>query len=294
MAFLTILWKSAEDVTKAFSDAGIEYRPLKGIKTKDLYPNKFMRHMSDVDILIHEEDYVDKIKPIMLSLGWSEGYESDHELHWHKSNLTIELHKRIIPSYNKDYYNVIGDGWEWFEGHTDCEYNFIHFAKHYRDAGVGIGHLVEMEICRGDMDLSDIGLEEFKNNINKTLDNWFNGGEPDEKTELITDVIFSSGEYSTEASRKSSADIKLVNAAGGSRLIAALKSKLGMLFLPWYCWKDQFPILNNAPYLLPVFFVWRIIRTPFRRSARENLTRKIHLQEDYRSKLSAVGLKYDF
>ena len=49
----------------------------------------------------------------MQNLGYSEGSESDHELIWRKGNkILIELHKRIIPSYNKDYYAYFGDGWQ--------------------------------------------------------------------------------------------------------------------------------------------------------------------------------------
>ncbi len=57
VVFLTRLWDAAEIVMKAFNEAGVEYKPLKGISMKDRYPDKYMRYMSDVDILIHENEY---------------------------------------------------------------------------------------------------------------------------------------------------------------------------------------------------------------------------------------------
>ena len=47
----------------------------------------------------------------MESLGFAEKLESDHELIWQKPSAYIELHKRLIPSYNQDYYAYYGEGW---------------------------------------------------------------------------------------------------------------------------------------------------------------------------------------
>ena len=62
-----------------------------------MYPYPEMRAMSDLDIFIKTEEY-DKIKVIMTEMGYTEGSESDHELHWHNDRLCIEFHKRLIPS----------------------------------------------------------------------------------------------------------------------------------------------------------------------------------------------------
>ena len=54
------LWFLGNEISSAFDEAGIEYILLKGIVLKDLYPSPYMSQMSDVDILIHEEDYREK------------------------------------------------------------------------------------------------------------------------------------------------------------------------------------------------------------------------------------------
>ena len=121
------LWNKGDEIQKRFKENGIEFIPLKGIVLKDLYPSPHMRSMSDIDILIKEKEYNKKIKPLMLEMGYTEGKESDHELHWEKDGQMIELHKRIIPSYNKDFYKVIGDGWNWVQ---DNQYEYIYpFCK---------------------------------------------------------------------------------------------------------------------------------------------------------------------
>ena len=68
--------------------------------------------MVDADVLVKTEQYP-KIKNIMSSLGYCETKESDHEYIWDKKGFFhLELHKRLIPSNNEDYYSYYGDGWK--------------------------------------------------------------------------------------------------------------------------------------------------------------------------------------
>ena len=59
-----------------------------------------------MDILIRPEQY-DRIVPILEQLNFREKNETDHELVWIHDDLYLELHKRLIPSYNKDFYWII-------------------------------------------------------------------------------------------------------------------------------------------------------------------------------------------
>ena len=103
--------RSMKEICSAFDEQGIDYLPLKGAVLKNIYPKPEMRSMGDADILIRMEQY-SAIKTIMQKLEYKEITESDHEFIWNKLNVYIELHKRLIPSYNKDYYAYFGDGWE--------------------------------------------------------------------------------------------------------------------------------------------------------------------------------------
>ena len=200
---------------KAFEENGIDHMPLKGTLLKPLYPKSELRCMSDADILIKPEQY-EAIRSIMLKLGYTEGLESDHEYIWKKENFfTAELHKRLIPSYNKDYYEYYGDGWQlgkivngYCYAMTDEDqliYLFTHFAKHYRDSGIGIRHLIDLEIYLKkkpeldfayiDRELQKLQLDVFYGNVLKTLKAWFEGGDEDEVTDFVTERIFGSGSY---------------------------------------------------------------------------------------------------
>ena len=296
--FSTSLWQKAEDVTAEFNKAGIEYIPLKGISAKDSYPEPYMRHMNDVDILIREKDYKKTIKPIMKNLGFTAGAESDHEYIWHKDGQTVELHKRIIPSYNKDFYGVIGDGWEWLKKNGEYIYLFVHFAKHYRDSGIGIVHLIDLEVCKNTGDLfalSDLHLNQFYENVKKTLDCWFRNGEYDSVTSFLTNKFFSGGEYGNAQTQSRSMALKSINQAGGSVKKARRRSVFRALFPTYSAMKMRYNILKPLPFLLPVFYIWRLICAPFsgRVKKRIDMNKSIK-KDDYRDELKFVGLDFWF
>ena len=299
MVALENLWYKGKEIQEKFDSAKIEYIPLKGIVLKDLYPSPLMRSMSDVDILIREKDYKKKIKPIMKELGFTEGTESDHELHWTKDGQLIELHKRIIPSYNKDFYKIIGDGWEWIQNNPYA-YVFTHFAKHYRDSGIGISHLVDLEILRGratDKGLKELHLDKFYNNVRRTLDCWFRNKEFDDVTERITNTIFMSGEYGTEETSIKSQSLKKINSAGGNVRKARTKDLINKAFPPYSAMKRRNPILKKIPVLLPFIWTWRILAAPFKGNVKKNYELNKSITEDkmqYKEELNSVGLDYWF
>ena len=67
--------------------------------------------MGDADLLISMEQY-DAIRPVMLELGYTEGEQSDHEIHWRNSALHVELHKRLVPEDSTRLPELMGEGWE--------------------------------------------------------------------------------------------------------------------------------------------------------------------------------------
>ena len=137
----------------AFSKNDIDHMLIKGPILKRMYPKTDLRPMSDGDILIRLEQK-DKIFNVMRELGYTEIKESAHEFVWGKGAVCIELHKYLVPPYNKDFTSYFGDGWGFaksIDGKTSRYelsvndhyiYMFTHFAEHYRDGGIGMLHMV--------------------------------------------------------------------------------------------------------------------------------------------------------
>ena len=311
--------QEVEQIFAAFEEAGIDYMPLKGTLMKSMYPKQEMRPMSDADILIRYEQYEDRIKGIMESLGFQEGRTSDNELVWERPCAYIELHRRLLPSYNKDYYAYYGDGWRLAKCQQGSRYAmsdedqmvflFTHFAKHYRDAGIGIRHLVDIQVYLDKHpaldqayireQLKQLQLCEFYDNILKTLQVWFEDQKPDQVVEFITQIVFNSGVYGTEQAHVLSDALKLSKKAGKSRKIR--QRKLLAEGFPDYSYMCiRYPKLKGKKILLPAYWVARLVTALFSRdkviSKRKKRLDYISDENvsDYQQALNFVGLDFNF
>lgn len=306
---------SVKELFAAFDEQKIDYMPLKGVLLKNIYPKSEMRSMSDADILIKTEQY-DKIRAVMLKLGYNAVLESDHELVWNRNSISIELHKRLIPSYNKDYYSYFGDGWRLAKVKNGTAYSmtdedqliylFTHFAKHYRDGGIGIKHMTDLWVYRKSKpnldekyiknELTALQLFDFYVNIKNTLSVWFDGKKEDPKTDFITDVIFNSGVYGTRDKHAVSDAVKLSKSTDKVKTKKVFK----LLFPSCRVLSVKYPCLKKAPFLLPFVWIYRIFTTVLFRSDKvkkqAQAIDKMNADNinDYRQSLNYVGLDFNF
>lgn len=305
------------EILKNFDDEGIEYMTLKGTLLKKMYPKPEMRTMGDADILIKTEQY-DKIKPIMEKLGYNEKVESDHEFAWIKKNSFIELHKRLIPSYNKDYYSYFGDGWRLasvkegtsyaMSDEDQMIYLFTHYAKHYRDAGIGIKHIVDLWVYRQNKTLNEdyiktelqkLCLFDFYKNTIDTLSVWFDNAENNETTDFITQIIFGSGTFGTHKAHLLSEAVKISKSKGNAANVK--KDKLTkLIFLPFNSMCSKYPFLEKLPFLLPIMWIVRILNIIlFKRNRIKEQNENLNVITDegitsYQDSLNFVGLDFNF
>ena len=298
-----------------FEKSDIKYMLLKGCVLKPIYPMPEMRLMSDADILIDTKQY-EKIKCIMHELKFVPGCESDHELTWFSENhICVELHKRLIPSYNKDYYDYFGDGWNQaklsehgyvMSPDNNFIYLFTHFAKHYRDSGVGIKYVVDFYVFKNKFpglneeyikkELSKLQLLEFYKNIMYLLDVWFGNAEPTGISDFLTEKIFGFGTYGLAKEDRLSEGLKLSknhNSAMGYKLIKLIFPNCKSL-------ENQYPILKKCKYILPVMWVvhWFDVMIFRRGSVRYQAKILKNMSSDkiknYKSELNYVGLDFNF
>ena len=305
-------------LTALFEENAIDYMPLKGIILKELYPQPEMRCMGDIDILIKPSQY-EKIENILIDLGCEHRVDSDHEYIWRtKNGVTFELHKRLIPSYNRDYYAYFGDGWEraikteenGFSHRLSPEdefiYLFVHFAKHYRDGGIGIKHFTDLRVYLDKVDpdreliaeeLKKLGLYEFFQNVLRTIAVWFDGAEGDAKTDLVTKTIIESGAYGL--SRNKAASSVLREAANGVRDKSTARV-FKMLFLPYKAMCEKYPYLKKYPVFLPIAYAVRIVDVVFNKPEKISANIKYikattpQRVDEYERSLKEVGLEYNF
>ena len=308
-----------EDIARiyqAFEQEQIDYMPLKGCNMKLLYPNHELRVMGDADILIRREQY-ESIRCVMQRLGFAQKQETDHEWVWESKALYLELHKRLIPKTNGDYYRYYGDGWQLARKQQGCRYAmtdedqfvylFTHFAKHYRNGGVGCRHVVDLwiylrthpELDEGYIqnELEALQLYEFYRNILRLLQAWFGEAPWDEITKFMTQVIFANGNW---GNAKTHALAEFVRSKKGNN--SAQRGKLlwlvSRIFPPRGRLIYQYPVLKKWPVLLPAVWIWRCFYAAFFRRAKlrrdyQYLTGISHDEiETQEQALAYVGLRF--
>ena len=280
-------------IFRAFEENNIDYLPLKGCNMKALYPKPEMRTMGDADILIRVDQYR-RIVPVMESLGFVQKYESDHELVWGSPELEVELHKHLIPSNNRDMYAYFGDGWQlavpsggsrWDMTPEDTfVFLFAHFAKHYRDGGIGCRYVLdlwvylranpELRMDRVMASLRKLKLDRFYGNISRLMAVWFEGAQPDDLSEYLTEFIFSSGSWGNVEQRGAVQAVRNMQRAG-SETGGKLRYLVRVVFPNLGAMQKGYPILIKAPWLLPVMWLVRILRRLFCGRSSENRYKRI-------------------
>ena len=300
-----------------FCDLNIDFLVLKGPVIKSKYPHSEMRTMSDIDILIKPDQY-EYVSSVMEKSGYTFALESDHEFVWQKKPfVSIELHKHLIPSYNRDFYGYFGDGWqlakslesgksEYILSQEDVFlYAFTHFTKHYRDGGIGLRHLTDIYVLsNNNMDkeyiekaLKKLEIFEFYNNVIKTLKVCFEDKEADEVTEKILNWIFESGPYGLKKKYELATATK--EAVNNGNQSAENQTFKNVFFPSVSIAKKRYPVLDKAPILLPAIWVVRAVSALiFRReNIKENTTRLKNVTDEavaeYNNELEKVGLKFN-
>lgn len=280
-------------IFRAFDENNIDYLPLKGCNMKALYPKPEMRTMGDADILIRLDQYR-RIVPVMESLGFEQKYESDHELVWGSPELEVELHKHLIPSNNRDMYAYFGDGWQlavpsggsrWDMTPEDMfVFLFAHFAKHYRDGGIGCRYVLDLwvylranpALCmdRVMSSLKKLKLDRFYGNISRLMAVWFEGAHPDALSEYLTEFFFASGSWGNVEQREAAQAARNMQRAGGA-ISGKLRYLVRVLFPNLGAMQEEYSVLIKAPWLLPVMWLVRILRRLFFGRSSKNRYKRI-------------------
>ena len=301
-----------KSICDAFQENGIDHMPVKGTLMKPLYPDHAMRYMCDADILIKEEQY-SKIQPIMESLGFEETGESDHEHIWKQPYLMVELHKHLIPSYNKDYYSYFGVGWDLAKIQNGCRwamtkedafiYDTIHFAKHYRDSSASSRFIIDLWIylrTYPELDhtyirqqLGRLRMEAFYDNIMRVTKAWFEDGQWDDIVERITENLLNDNEKRQQERREAAVDTRAVQAEGSIKKARRMHI-LRRIFLSREQMDWTHPQFKHLP--LPIAWVarWCSSVKKIRNAIQQEKNKTISQEaiENYRQDLEYIGLQF--
>lgn len=249
----------------------IKYIPLKGIRLSKMYPKNMLREMSDIDILVHQED-IPEITEIMKNAGYEHQHSGHHEIYKNQDNVCFEIHTKLIDEKRNNsleqYFDNVWEGalrsgnGSGYVMSPEDEYIYLlaHLYGHFHMGGCGVRYILDIWIYMQenlDMDFELIDkilkiykMKRFSDNILKLGKVWFEGAKPSEVTDELGEYIISSGTYGrTEQYSLSVAD------EGNSAMASILKRKI---FLSSDEMKKRYPWIR-CRLLVPIGYIYRII-----------------------------------
>lgn len=261
-----------EYIRSAFNEKNIEFMFLKGTHLKSLYPVPEMRFMVDMDILVKEKN-MNKGGELILARGFTQEMNNGKDIVLVKKPfLTIELHKMLFVEdyFMHDYFTSV---WNRVELVNGCEYKMplndlyvytlAHLTEHYLEAGSCFRPLMDlylMEKAYSKLDFEYINkqfeiidIEKFAKKIRQLYKCAFDGAEYNDDLVLMENYIVF-GAPVNNASEVSK--VARTNKSKSKRFIESAFPNLKHM-------KLKYPILEKAPFLLPIFWVVRFFEFVF-------------------------------
>ena len=258
--------KELDIVLALFREKMVPYMLMKGIITRKLYPEQFMRSSADIDIY-YNEIQTGTVREILFDRGYNITFTGIYDdIYKNLPYLDIEMHKLLLSPITKIGKNfkyrpflngITIDGLEYTMADDDFYiYHFCHLAQHFYDSGAGIKFFMDIKILRDilnlDMEyvygkLKKFHLIKFHDECVKLVDYWFNGGEPDEVCEIFEQFVLSFTAYGAGAVF----DYNRTESGKRNRYISAVFPSAERL-------SYRYPDVRNKKYKVPYYWVKRL------------------------------------
>lgn len=261
-----------------FEREKIPYMPLKGSCIRELYPQPHQREMSDLDILVREQD-LEACCTFAQSLGYCvESANTHHVELLKKPYICLEVHKNLVSS-SSPYFYYYSQPWKYAQALPESYryamtkedyyvYMLTHAAKHYYWTGTGIRSVLDVYLYnrayREELDLryvtkqlEELKLVDFAAEIETLANQWFavnsHNGQSSCDTGEMQFYILNSATYGTILNHDQNI-VRGYISEGKSLRGAKIAMYLHLAFLPIDEMKLMYPILKKAPFFL--LFCW--------------------------------------
>ena len=278
--------------------ADIQHFTIKGSSVAAYYPLPAFRTMGDTDIVVHTEDRVEADKRLRsLGLNCVSSFD-DREWQYYRNDMEFELHDHLVysESVNVDkqveYFN---DFWKRVKGNKlDWNFHFmfliLHLRKHFMNSGIGFRQFLDIAVLtsRGPefdwswikIELVKLDLWAFTERVFALNEYWFDVTPPvtiipppQSFFASATELIGRNGIFGFD--NEENAGNTAVNATRGEGYSKSsmLKRAVRGLF-PGYKTLITVPTyayLKNKPWLLPVAWIHRALRSIKNRRVKRNV-----------------------
>lgn len=276
----TIQKQELKMILKKFEEKGIKNVTLKGFEIKKVYPSEDMRQMSDLDILISMEDR-ERAREILEGVGYTTmkfGKGKD-DVYYKKPAMNIEIHNNLFARSDEriDHYFYKMSSMKKVIQKTENSYTFtkedtliygiMHLVKHFKNGGIGIRNVIDWWLYTNkyknilewkyiENSLKELEIYKFYKNIISLGNYWFGEGEATELLAELEEYIMDSGIYGTKSNHYLNIFIENNENSSNKSKIKVLKE---LAFPKYSVMSEMYPILLEKRYLLPVYYIVRIL-----------------------------------
>ena len=265
-----------DEVAAAFAAAQIPYMPLKGAVLRRWYPQPWMRTGCDVDILVPSERAEEATAVLVALPGYTRGRHGAHDISFFSpAQAHVELHHRLIEEgRGAASAEILSAVWQQARVATADGYGYemtdplfyfyhiAHMAKHMESGGCGIRFFLDLWVLEQqphkreerDVLLKQGGLLTFADACRRLAACWFGDGPADDTTYMLEQYVLRGGIYGSTANQAAVARHRQGGKAG---------YVMGRLFPSRETLQWDFPVLRKCHLLLPVIWLWRLVRLPF-------------------------------
>ena len=259
------------------ADAGISFMLLKGSRLKEYYPKESMRQMSDIDILYDvnkRKALIDIMKAYKYTLvSWSENSDDFHKEPYY----TFEFHRELFfddygfcPDFSFVWDNAVpaaDNPYEQLMSNEDMYLHSIaHLYKHNLLGGFGIRFLCDLYLMltkQENMDfkyisekLEEMGLAEFEDFIKKLTFTIFDGGEFDVEQLEFLSTMMDFGIYGDKTVGRRLMYERFKKETNSTSMFKYVALRM---FPKSEYMKRTYSVLNDKPYLLPFYYIKRLV-----------------------------------
>lgn len=250
---------------------GIRYMLVKGLEIRAYYPQSFMRQMSDNDILYdasRRDELVAVMKQHGYYIGASGGISDDF---YKKPYCTFEFHRQLFnpeepfcPEFNPwlhatPYGN--GTSRQVISREDNYLYAIGHMYKHYYCIdGCGLRFICDAYLLAHSQDeldwafihaeLERFGIAGFHQTVVALADAVFEDGALTQDAAALLDVMLEGGVFGTYRNRVND---EIEQYGSKTRFL------LHRLFPSMAMMRAEYRVLNQKPYLLPFYYLYRLI-----------------------------------
>lgn len=207
-----------KELEDRFESEGIFHQALKGSVLKKIYPSPELREMSDIDVMIYDQN-LNRAKKVVEEMGFTL-FKSvkHHDIYMKPPLLIIELHHTLYDKdvdiiqyeyFKNEKHLILKEGKKYalqFSTEDFYVYLIAHMAKHFYEMGCGIRNIIDVYYYRQfyekswdeiivTKELEKCGLTTFESKIHSLAQVWLGGSKPDLFSRILFDYMVDCGIY---------------------------------------------------------------------------------------------------